>query len=240
MLTVAVCDDSQPFLQVLCKKIRCFFQNLQVGIDDQYFLMGKDILRQIEYGKRYDIVFLDIEMPGSSGFDVAKTIREKLPNCLIIFLTSHSEYSIDAYELSVFRYIPKCELDQRLQHALTDALQVLRIEENESYIFKSLNHGLIRIPYKEIVFVNKANRNSYFHLLSKEVYAQRKSLKIVYQELSSEDFLLIDRGYIVNILHIMRLENGYAVCRDGTHIKISRPNLPIVQDELCKYWGSNI
>ncbi|WOC33191.1 MULTISPECIES: LytR/AlgR family response regulator transcription factor [Caproicibacterium] len=240
MLAIAVCDDDQPFLQIVCQKIRHFFKAAQIAIEDTYFSQSRDLLREVTYGKRYDLVLLDIEMPGHSGLDIAKAVHEKLPNCLIAFLTSHSEYAIDAYELSVFRYIPKCELDRRLEPALTDALRILQIEENQSYIFKGINHGLLRVPYREIVYINKSNRNSYFHLLSQKVYAQRKPLKDVYEELCSEDFLLIDRGYIVNILHIMRLENGNAVCRDGTRIKISRPNLPVIQEQLCKYWSSNL
>ncbi|MCH4239672.1 MAG: LytTR family DNA-binding domain-containing protein [Oscillospiraceae bacterium] len=240
MLSLAVCDDDKPFLKDVCQKVQAVFRQMKIEAEVQAFSNSRELIRQVEAGERYDLVILDIEMPAPDGLVTAQKVHEVIPDCLIIFLTSHCEYAIDAFELSVFRYIPKAEMGRRLLPALKDATKVMRIEENQSYVFKSINHGLLRIPYKEIVYINKANRNSYFHLLSHVVYAQRKPLKTVYEELSAEDFLLIDRGYIVNILHIMRLENGYAVCRDGTQIKISRPNLPVVQDQLCRYWGANV
>ena len=240
MFSLAVCDDDKIFLQIVCQDIQSAFRNMQIAVTVKAYSCSRDLLRQIETGERYDLAILDIEMPAPGGLETAQRVHKSLPNCLIIFLTSHCEYVIDAYALSVFRYIPKSQLEQRLVPALKDAVKVMRIEENQSYVFKSITHGLIRIPYKEIVYVNKANRNSYFHLLSNLVYAQRKPLKLVYEELSAENFLFIDRGYIVNILHIMRIENGCAVCRDGTQIKISRPNLPSVQERLCKYWGANL
>ena len=55
----------------------------------------------------FDLILLDIEMPGSTGMETAEKIKPFLPNVKIIFITSHIEYAIDAFELSIFRYVPK-------------------------------------------------------------------------------------------------------------------------------------
>lgn len=82
---------------------------------------AKNLLYEAEDGKRFDLLLLDIEMPGMDGLELASRLRQLLPDALLIFITSHVEFALDAYELSTFRYIPKNNMDGRLEHALLDA-----------------------------------------------------------------------------------------------------------------------
>ena len=61
-----------------------------------------------------DVLTLDIEMPGISGMEIPQQLKGFLPNVRIIFVTSHTEYAIDAFELSIFRYVPKNNLEVKL------------------------------------------------------------------------------------------------------------------------------
>ncbi len=84
-------------------------------------------------GFYFDLILLDIEMPESTGMKIAEKIKPYLPNVKIIFITSHIEYAIDAFELSIFRYVPKDDIDKRLLPAILDAVKLLELEDGKSY-----------------------------------------------------------------------------------------------------------
>lgn len=81
----------------------------------------------------YDLILLDVEMPGSSGMEITQQIKGFLPNVRIIFVTSHTEYAIDAFELLIFRYIPKNNLEVKLTAAVRDAAKLIELEAWQEY-----------------------------------------------------------------------------------------------------------
>ena len=72
----------------------------------------------------------------------------------IIFITSHVEYAIDAFELSIFRYVPKNDIARRLPGAICDAIRLIELEEGQFYTIQT-NSRLEKIPYKEILFLSR-------------------------------------------------------------------------------------
>ena len=150
MLQIGICDD-EPLLLDEIKKITedCLRQQQAFSILSA-FTDGKALLYEIQDGKHFDLLLLDIEMPGLSGMELAEQIHALLPDALMIFVTAHYKYAVDAYALHIFRYIPKNQLKERLPHALKDAASLLEIQNTDSYIISSQNR-LERIPLKEIL-----------------------------------------------------------------------------------------
>lgn len=95
--------------------------------------------------------------------ELARQIHNLLPDALMVFVTAHYKYAVDAYELHIFRYIPKNQLKERLSHALKDAVSLLEIQNTDSYIVSSQNR-LERIPFKEILYIEKDGKNAIFHI----------------------------------------------------------------------------
>lgn len=148
MLQVGLCDDEPVLLDTLEEKVRrCFSENL-IFAEIQAFTGGQNLLYEAEDGKRFDLLLLDIEMPGMDGLELASRLRQLLPDALLIFITSHVEFALDAYELSTFRYIPKNNMDGRLEHALLDAAAAIQLQQSQSYIISNQNR-LERIPLKK-------------------------------------------------------------------------------------------
>ena len=177
-------------------------------------------------------------MPGYSGMELAGKLKPYLPNVKIIFITSHIEYAIDAFELSVFRYVPKQERDKRLPLAVTDAIKLLSLEGGKVYTIQT-NSRLEKIPYKEIMYIQREGKNA-------EIFSEsgstkvRKSLQQVFDELGAEEFIFTDRGCIVNILHVMQVKDGEVVLKNGELLPISRSHLQDVKAKINAYWGAHI
>ena len=97
----------------------------------------------------------------------------------IIFITSHIEYAIDAFELSVFRYVPKQDMDRRLPSAIKDAVRLIALEEGKVYTIQTSSR-LEKIPYKEILYIEREGKNARIITGNGESRV-RKSLQQVYE-----------------------------------------------------------
>lgn len=239
MLQIAICDDEENIVQ-MNRDIteQCLRQCKSLGEITTYTGSDNLLYDITEDGFFFDLILLDIEMPKRSGMEIAEEIKPYLPNVKIIFITSHIEYAVDAFELSIFRYVPKNEIEKRLSVAVTDAIQLIGLEEGSFYTIQT-NSRLEKIPYKDIYFLERDGKNVSITTAG-GVSKVRKSLQQVYEELDAEEFIYIDRGCIVNIIHIMQIKDGMAVLKNGGRLCVSRSHLQEVKEQMNLYWGKHI
>lgn len=239
MLHIAVCDDDSQAVRSHTKIAEeCLAQCGTVGEIAAYTDSDNLLYDITEDDFFFDLILLDIEMPGSTGMELAEKIKPFLPNVRIIFITSHIEYAIDAFELSVFRYVPKEDTDKRLPAAIRDALGLILLEDGRAYTIQT-NSRFEKIPYKEIYYIERDGKNASITAAGGSSKV-RKSLQQVYQELGAEEFIYIDRGCIVNMIHIMQIKEGMAVLKNGASLPISRSHLQKVKEQINTYWGTHI
>ncbi len=239
MLRIAICDDDKEVV-LSHKKIveTCLAENKSAGEIAVYTVSDNLLYDITEDHFFYDLILLDIEMPGNSGMEAAEKIKPFLPNVKIIFITSHIEFAIDAFELSIFRYVPKQDIHNRLPAAIRDAVKLIGLEEGKAYRIQTSSR-LEKIPYKEIYYIERDGKNASI-FAARGVSKVRKSLQQVYKELDAEEFIYIDRGCIVNMIHIMQIKEGMAVLKNGVSLPISRTHLQEVKIQINHYWGTHI
>lgn len=239
MLRIAICDDDNSVVETH-KKIAetCLMQSGSAGEIIVYTTSGNLLYDITEDSFFFDLILLDIEMPGNTGMEIAEKIKPYLTNVKIIFITSHIEYAIDAFELSIFRYVPKNDINKRLFSAIQDAIKLIELEDGKAYTIQT-NSRLEKIPYKDIYYIERDGKNASISAAG-GVSKVRKSLQQVYEELNAEEFIYIDRGYIVNMIHIMQIKDGMAVLKNGVSLPISRTHLQEVKAQVNNYWGKHI
>ena len=239
MIRIAICDDELNLVMQNEEIVKNTLQACGVGYDIVTYTRSSNLLSDIAEDKFfYDLILLDIEMPEVSGMELAGKIKEYLPNVKIIFITSHVEYAIDAYELSVFRYVPKSNAQKRLEAAVADASKLLELEAGQEYTIQT-NNRLERIPYKDILYIVRDGKNA--EIVSNTSKSKvRKSLQQVYEELDAPEFIFIERGCIVNILHIMKIQDGMVCLKNQEMLPISRSHLQDVKQQIARFWGAHI
>lgn len=248
MLQIGICDD-EPLLLNEIKEITedCLQQQQTFSILSTY-TAGRTLLYEIQDGKHFDLLLLDIEMPDLSGMELAKQIYSLLPDALMIFVTAHYKYAVDAYALHIFRYIPKNQLKDRLPHALKDAVALLEIQNTDSYIINSQNL-FERIPLRNILYIEKDGKNVLFHTINNEnqtkdpenqIRRLRKTLAEVFDELHSEEFYFIERGFIVNLRHVTGISHNDCILTDRTRLPISQSRLPEFKKKLNVFWKNKV
>ena len=134
MLNVAICDDDTLILARVGELVGEFFRKNCTEIKMQLYQSSENLIYDLHDGLNYDLFLLDIEMPGANGMELAKSIHDHMPAATVIFITSHLEYAIEAYEFSVFRYIPKSAIEEKLPAALRDFYKLYGLERNEFYM----------------------------------------------------------------------------------------------------------
>lgn len=252
MLQIGICDDEPLLLNEIKEITEDCLQQQQVFSILSSYTDGRTLLYDIQDGKRFDLLLLDIEMPDLSGMELAKQIHGLLPDALMIFVTAHYKYAVDAYTLHIFRYIPKNQLNDRLPHALKDAVSLLEIQNTDSYIISNQNH-FERIPLKKILFIEKDGKNAIFHTIAignheenptenhlNQTKRVRKTLTEVFDELHSEEFYFIERGFIVNLQHVTGISHNDCILTNQTHLPISQSRLPEFKKKLNRYWKDKV
>ncbi len=239
MLHIAICDDDKAAVESH-KDIteNCLKNCGSIGKVEAYTSSDNLLYDITEDGFFFDLILLDIEMPESTGMEIAEKIKPYLPNVKIIFITSHIEYAIDAFELSIFRYVPKSDMEKRLPAAIQDAIKLIALEDGKTYIIQT-NSRLEKIPYRDIYYIERDGKNASIAAAG-GISKVRKSLQQVYSELGADEFIFIDRGCIANMIQIMQIKDGMAVLKNGEFLPISRSHLQEVKEQINHYWGMHI
>lgn len=239
VIKIAICDDEEKVVALHERIVKACLQSQGIGYEIMTYTQSRNLLYDItDDGFFYDLILLDIEMPGTSGMEIPQQLKGFLPNVRIIFVTSHTEYAIDAFELSIFRYVPKNNLEVKLAAAVTDAAKLIELEAGQEYTIQTASR-MEKIPYKDIFYIQRDGKNASI-MSSVGIAKVRKSLLQVFDELNTPEFIFIDRGCIVNIIQIMKISDGMVVLKNGEQLPISRSHLQEVKQKINQFWGAHI
>jgi two-component system LytT family response regulator len=233
MTKVLIIDDENRTRDLISKMIQSFDFNLQV------FSLGENVQTAIQAIEKVqpDIVFLDIQMPDGTGFDVLKSLKDK--KFEVIFITAHEEYAITAIKFSALDYLLKPVDPEELRNAIEKALKTIEIKEQESQ-FEALQNNILpnskkRLVLKthESVFVVEleqiirceADKNyTTFFLTSGKKIVVSKTLKEYEILLSAYNFLRVQQSHLINLDFIERYDKangGIVVMKDGAEVPLS-------------------
>lgn len=189
---------------------------------------GKSAIESLE-SEQVDLIFLDIEMPEMTGIDLIEQLPY-LPQ--IVFTTSNPAYAYEAYEYEVTDFLKKPVTQPRFQRAVEKALNHQKHLDNvadgsagtEIYIKDGRTY--IRIPFNNILYFE--NEGDYVKLLTDDkTHFLHGSLKSIEQRLHHKRFLKVHRSYIVNLDHIIDIEDHSLVIGRKV-IPISRAHYPVL------------
>lgn len=241
VLKIAIVDDDVFFLNDVRRITQDCLARKKIIANVDLFQNHQLLLYELEEGTYYDLYLLDIEMNDKSinGIEISKKIREKNENAIIIFITSHMKYTLEAFKVTAFRYLPKNNLSHGLREALIDALNELTKKEGKFYLIETITK-YIKLYHKDIYYIYKVGKYSVFACKMGE-YRVRKSLAVVFKEMNSEEFIFVERGFIANITHIDRMEDAKIFMDDNESIiKVGRPQVNKVRDKIAAYWSEHI
>ncbi|MCM1327384.1 MAG: response regulator [Bacteroidales bacterium] len=235
MIFLAVCDDDTDNGQWIAEEAEKCMKQDKVVHEIYFFANEHSLLEEMERGVKIDIALLDIEMPEMGGMNLARQLKKKFPDMLIIFITFYEKYVYESFQVQPYRFIPKRCLRQMLPNALSDAVREIG-DSREKYYLAENRNGLERIPLNRIIYIWHREKYAYIEMMDGTNAKVRKTLKQVYQELPPKDFVWVDKGLICNFARISGFKEGYVWFTNGAKVTVNRNRLTELKDKLRKYW----
>lgn len=226
MLKIAVCDDDKLYIENTLKPLLSIAQRISgVMTEIEFFTDGNVLLDEYKNHQCYDIVILDIDMPGINGKTLAERLRELDSDLCIAFLSAYKEEVYDVIPLNISAFIPKEYDKDKCLNELVRLLKKHTEEKPEQRLFSVLENGklaIIRINIENIKFVKSIKGNILINTASGELLSTERSLKKLENELSSRGFYKICSNILVNVNKVYEVLETEVILNDNTHLPISR------------------
>lgn len=210
-MRIAICDDQQMFVDRL--KILITDEEAEIYI----FNTGDELLKS---DINFDIVLLDIEMPGIDGLDTAAELYKRNRKTLLLFITSHREYLTKGYEFRAFRYVLKSEPDEFVRQNIQDAIEEYR--NYDFYITVNYKGTVAKVLSTQIIYIESLGHTITIHTENKDYIGQNK-FKDICNLLAQHGFVQCHKSYMVNMRCIESIEKNSCInITNGTKIPIGR------------------
>jgi two-component system, LytTR family, response regulator len=210
-ITYLIADDDPMYREVTQQQLS-IIPNLKCIAESESAVEASKILQTI----LPDLLILDVEMPGLSGIQLAKSLK-KLP--LIIFISSHATYAADAFEVDAIDYLVKPVSIERIMRAIEKARTLLDMknsiaanegfkkDNNDSFFIKDKN-AFIRIHNNEVLYIESLGDFVNIFLENGQKKIALVSLKNIEQQLPHVDFIRVARTHIVNKQKITAIDTN--------------------------------
>lgn len=235
MIRVAIVEDERSIQDNILKCVKSVIQE-QGEVLAETFDTAEKFLERLKGEGEFQILILDIGLPRMQGIELGRLVREMYPHIYLIFLTSYSEYAADSYSIEAYQYILKEDMRTRLPDILGRLMRKIETEERQ-YRFIGSSSELQKLYYRDIVYICKEKSSKYVRYITLHGdYRERITLEQIAEELKYAGFIVIERGFLVNMRHIIGIKGEKIYLEDNHQIVISRARLPQVKQKIYEYW----
>ncbi len=174
---------------------------------------------------KVDLMFLDIEMPGTNGLDFLRTL-DRPP--MVILTTAYPQYAVEAYELDVVDYLVKPIKFERFVRAVAKAEETLKMSScpsvidaiEDKFIFIKSERKYVKVTFDELLFIEGLKDYVIIHATHGK-YMTAMNVKTIYNKLPESIFFRVSKSYIINVNHIDDIDGAYINIK-GSQVPIGR------------------
>ena len=236
MLQIAVCDDNIHELSNMAQLIDQYRTSRNFYCEYVVFPNGFELVSTLEKGKQFDIYCLDIMMPGFTGIDVAKAIREIDKAAPILFFTASPEFALESYSVKAINYVLKPVSKEKLFVTFDEILEQFKIEKEKDVVIVKSNDGIQKILISNLVYAEVIGRNVLYHLRSGKVIECTEPFTSVCDTLMKYGcFIRTHRSYIVNIQYVDTIENNKVTLQTLTSVPIAQGKTKEIKETYLAY-----
>lgn len=184
---------------------------------------GIDLIRQV----KPDVLFCDVEMPGTNGIEVLRATRGLVP--VNVLITSHPEFALDGFELQVLDFILKPVTEERFAHTARRIAEYMEMrdkagaftgEREPEYLVIKDGHTRVRIPVPDILYLEAMNNYTKIVTAGKR-HLVLATLSSFMDALPQERFLRVHRSYVVARDKVTKVQ-GAELHFGAVHVPVGR------------------
>lgn len=232
MITIALVDDDDADARVTASMIDRYFDGDASRYAVTRFADGDSLLR--DYKASFDLMFLDVEMPGTDGVTVARRLRVVDDQTVLVFTTKMAQYAVEGYDVDAIGYLLK---------PLNYYAFVIKMRKAEDIVARrrsvtvplTVGSETVFVPSADIRYVEVLDHALLYHTGEgiRKVWA---SLKDAAETLEPVGFVPVSRYCLVN-LEWVRAVHGDDVDVDGERVRVSRSRRKSLMQALAAYHG---
>lgn len=198
-MEIAVVDDSLEYLNSM-KELLKDYQDVK----GNYYLNGEKFFCSLK-NKKYDVVFLDIEMPDIDGIKLSEKLHQSGNNILVVFVTNHPETVYKAFGVNVIGFVRKNEVEKELPAIIKKVSQELSGRKTVQLQLKG--NRTCRFTIEEVLCVEVELRNVYVYVQNMKYKLSERSIAKVFDLFVDSGFMFVNRSCFVNVRKIRILES---------------------------------
>ena len=235
-MNLLICDDDVTFAEKVRGAAVPFFEANNVPVRCMVCASAEEA-QALPGLENCQLVFLDVDLVTASGIDLGRTLKQKNPKVLLVYISAYLEFAPQGYTVSAFRYILKGDIQRMLPVCLEDVYQELfgarRVLEVE------FNRETKQVPYDDIFSLESEGRRVLVfgeepHKLLCVYYGKLSELP---EDLFENGFVRIGRSAVVNMKYIQKIA-GYKVrMRNGAELSVSRASYAEVRRLYLEWKG---
>ena len=236
---IALVDDLKQDRELLERRIEDFFASRSSDrFSIEAFESAETFLPSFTPGK-YDLVFLDICMDEMNGIELAKKLRSSDAHLLIVFQTTAREYAFDAFPIHPFDYLLKpCRQDE-MSAVLNEAMRVL--DAGDPVIRVVASRAEFDVPLRSLIAAVSSGHNTELTLTNRQQLTATESFKNINAKIHDDRrFLLINRGILINMDHVLSPKDGMMHMKDGSSFPIKVNGRPSILSAFSQYMISRV
>ncbi len=234
MFRVAICEDEKVVLDFESSLVGKWADSVEAALELDTYISAEQFLFESEDKAPYDLLIFDIQMKGLNGMELAKKLRARGCDAVIIFITGVPDYAIEGYEVGAVRYILKPVKEEVLK-GLLDSVWEERKKRSEDFFVLGQGADLEKISFEKIIYIEA--RGHYVFMKGLDFERQWKAgfaeTSVAFE---GKGFFCLRRGLLVNLGHLEKITRTDCLLDNGETLPVARGVYKELNDAFIEFF----
>lgn len=235
-LKTAVCDDDKDDISRIEDLLLQYSFKHDIDISFDEYCDGESLIRAYDHPGLYNVLFMDIEMPGTNGISTVSKIRNNIDrNLITVFVSNYPAYMCESLSVHPYQFLQKPIYMAEIEKVMDDIIADTKVEVPHIMITDSVGDDYMIQP-KDIRYIENTNskaRDIIIHLYDSQINA-KSTLKNMEEMIDSPDFFRCSRTLLVNLRHIHYIKNQTVFFDNNLSVEVSQRSRNLLKKMYIK------